>query len=132
MVQRARALRTALTPLDRVVGALALVSVVLVLASQVMRLVGVEPYVTLFAVTSEQNIPTWFSSGLLLVAAVAATGVAALVPRDRRQLRLSWCVLAVVLAALSIDDAAALHERLGGLGSGSSAGRAAACCISPG
>ncbi len=55
MAGRLRTLRTALTPLDLVVIALALAAVSLVLASLTMRLVGVEPYVTLFAVTPTRS-----------------------------------------------------------------------------
>lgn len=111
-----RAASAAATPADAVVVPLAVVAVGLVLACLLFRDLGVEPYNTLFAVTVEQNIPTWFAAGLLLVTAVAALAVAALVPRNRRGLRGAWCVFAVVLGALSLDDTVSLHERLGTIG----------------
>lgn len=66
---------------------------------------------TLFDVNTEGNVPTWFASGILLLAAVLAAVVASLRrARDRPALR--WIVLAAVLATMSLDEAASLHERV--------------------
>ena len=74
---------------------------------------------TLFDVNTEANIPTWFASSLWLLAAIVAATVAVAssgLPRRRRR---GWLGFAAVLALLSLDEAASLHERL--LGSAGSA-----------
>ena len=80
------------------------------------RLLGVEPFVTLFAVTSEQNVPTWYAVVLLMITGLIMVGVGALTPRSQPRLRWGWWVAALVLIALSIDELASLHERLGSYG----------------
>jgi hypothetical protein len=68
----------------------------------------------LFDVNSEHNVPTWFSSTLLMGCAVLAALLAALVRRAGGRGAGHWAGLAAVLSLLSLDEAAALHERLGG------------------
>jgi hypothetical protein len=61
----------------------------------------------LLDLNGEGNLPTWFSSGLLLVAALLLGGLAiSAAPAQRR----AWALLAVVFAGLSLDEAASLHE----------------------
>lgn len=93
-------------------------AVLCALASLGTRLLGIEPFVTLFAVTSEQNVPTWYAVALLTATAVAMVAVGALTPRADRRTRTSWFVVAAVLVALSVDELASLHERLGAYGAG--------------
>jgi hypothetical protein len=68
----------------------------------------------LFDVTSERNVPSWFSSMLLMCCALVAALLAALVRRAGGRDAGYWAGLAAVLSLLSLDEAAALHERLGG------------------
>jgi hypothetical protein len=68
----------------------------------------------LFDVNSERNVPTWFSSTLLMGCAVLAALLAALVRRAGGRGAGHWAGLAAVLSLLSLDEVAALHERLGG------------------
>lgn len=68
----------------------------------------------LFDANSETNVPTWFSSALLLAAAVTAGLVGALVRRAGGRDGGRWLALAATLGLLSLDEASALHERLGG------------------
>jgi hypothetical protein len=70
----------------------------------------------LVQVAGEQNLPTWFAV-LVLGLAAAVHLLAACVARVAGQpvWRL-WLVSAVVIAAMSLDDATSLHERLDGLG----------------
>ncbi len=77
----------------------------------------------LFDVNSESNVPTWFSSLLLFGDALFAGLIAAMVRRAGGRDARHWAGLAVVLLLLSLDEVAALHERLQGpagalLGSG--------------
>ena len=61
----------------------------------------------LLDLNSEHNLPTWFSSALLLTAAMLLTSATATAhPALRRQ----WRLLAIVFALLSLDEMASLHE----------------------
>jgi hypothetical protein len=68
----------------------------------------------LFDVNSEGNVPSWFSSLLLAGGALAAGLVAAMVRRVGGRDAGHWAGLAAVLLLLSLDEVAALHERLRG------------------
>ena len=59
----------------------------------------------------EANLPTWMSSGLLLVCAIVAGAIAAARPLWHRQ----WWGITAILGWMSLDEAAELHEHLGGL-----------------
>ncbi|MHB0913873.1 MAG: hypothetical protein ACYC2Y_10595 [Armatimonadota bacterium] len=62
----------------------------------------------MFSLAGEANIPAWFSSALLLVAA----GLLALVARSAKGDRYSsrWRALSGVFLYLSVDEAASIHE----------------------
>jgi len=59
----------------------------------------------------EGNVPTWCSSSLLLACAIAAGAIA----RDATTWRRHWWGVAVVFGYASMDEAAEIHEHLGGL-----------------
>lgn len=59
----------------------------------------------------EGNLPTWFSSSLLLVCALAAGRIASARPPWHRH----WWGTTAMLGWMSLDEAAELHEHLGGL-----------------
>jgi hypothetical protein len=58
----------------------------------------------------EHNVPTWFSSSLLLACALAAGAIARGAARWRR----SWWGMAVAFGYVSLDEASEIHEHLGG------------------
>ncbi len=58
----------------------------------------------------EGNVPTWFSSVLLFSCALAAAAIARRAVAFRRH----WWGVAAVAAYASLDEAAELHEHLGG------------------
>lgn len=60
----------------------------------------------------ESNVPTWFASSLLLVSAIVAGSIAGLPTSVQRR---SWWVVAAAFGWASLDEAAELHESLGGL-----------------
>lgn len=60
----------------------------------------------LFELDEENNLPTWFSSFLLLNNAV----VLLLAASQAKQHRAQWLILAVGFLVLSIDEVAGLHE----------------------
>jgi cytochrome bd-type quinol oxidase subunit 2 len=68
----------------------------------------------LFDVNSEKNVPSWFSSMLLMGCALVSALLAALGRRGGGRDAGYWAALAAVFSLLSLDEAAALHERLGG------------------
>jgi hypothetical protein len=59
----------------------------------------------------EANLPTWVSSSLLLVCALAAGAIALEKPPWHRQ----WWGITAILGWMSLDEAAEIHEHLGGL-----------------
>lgn len=70
-------------------------------------------FVQLFDVDSETNLPTWYSSILLLVSAVllAAIGNA---ERNRTAWARYWLALSLIFVALSADEVAGFHSALTG------------------
>lgn len=70
----------------------------------------VESLLTTLSLSYEGNLPTWFSSSLLLACAVAAGVIAAARPPLHRQ----WWIICLLAGWMSLDEAAELHEHLGG------------------
>lgn len=70
-----------------------------------------------FDVNIERNLPTWWNSGLLLLAGIlsAVVGTVRRICRaDERTIpTVSWWGLAVVLGLMSLDEFSGFHERLG-------------------
>ncbi len=64
----------------------------------------IEALLPKLSLSYEANLPTWFSSSLLLACAVAAS----LIPGRH------WKSIAGLAAYMSLDEAAELHEHLGG------------------
>ena len=68
-----------------------------------------EELVGLLSLSYEGNLPTWYSSALLLGCAVTLAFIAVAAPApDARY----WSLLAAVFGYLSIDEAVGLHEQL--------------------
>jgi hypothetical protein len=68
-----------------------------------------EDLVGLFSLSYEGNLPTWYSSALLLACAITLGAIApGAAPRQSRY----WSLLAAVFGYLSIDEAVGLHEQL--------------------
>jgi hypothetical protein len=108
----------ALSPL-RIVRWLTAAATLLVLASMVGQLVKhvlghdtVFGLVPLFYVDAENNIPSYFSASLLLIAAALLGVIAAFKARARDVQAARWTVLAFVFLYLSVDEAASIHEML--------------------
>ncbi|MEZ5316832.1 MAG: hypothetical protein R2752_05475 [Vicinamibacterales bacterium] len=68
--------------------------------------------VRLFGLGQEANVPTWFSSVLLLAAGVLAGTIALLPARQDRSFAGQWAALAGVLVLMSLDETAMIHETL--------------------
>ncbi len=64
-----------------------------------------------FDLNQELNVPTWYSSALLLLVAVAALGLFAY-SDPKSPSRKFWLLTSLAYCYLSIDESAALHEAL--------------------
>jgi hypothetical protein len=70
---------------------------------------------SLFNVSAELNIPTWFSSSLLFTSSILLAIIAIDEYKTRRRYALHWTALSGVFLLLSVDEVSALHERMGGI-----------------
>jgi hypothetical protein len=70
-------------------------------------------FFAMFSLDREANVPSWFSSALLLVgAAVVALVALDALARNARWAR-HWAGLSLVFVVLSLDETAEIHERIG-------------------
>jgi hypothetical protein len=67
--------------------------------------------IPLIALDEEQNIPTYFSSGLWLACAVLSLAIAAAEKPSRRSY-VYWGVLALICLYISVDEFVAFHEKV--------------------
>lgn len=102
----------------RLVAPLAALTLALVLLSLAQDLVllafpdaGLER-VWRLDVDAEISVPTWLSSSVILINAIALAAIGAHKLAHRDRLCRHWLFLAVVFAALSLDETAALHNAL--------------------
>lgn len=70
---------------------------------------------SLFAVNDESNIPTWFSSALLLLSALLLAIIARYHVQKRDRYARHWVMLSVIFFYLSADETGKLHEKMAGL-----------------
>lgn len=68
--------------------------------------------VRLFSVDYEGNIPTWYSSILLLACASLMALIAAIPHKMEVITARLWTGLAIIFVLLSLDEAAAIHDRM--------------------
>jgi hypothetical protein len=66
-----------------------------------------------FSLDREANVPSWFSSALLLTAAALLALVALDALAQRAPWRRHWAGLSLVFVVLSLDETAEIHERIG-------------------
>ena len=64
----------------------------------------------MLSLSYEANLPTWFSSSLLLACAVSAGAIA----HNSAQWRKHWWFITGLATWMSLDEAVGLHEHLGG------------------
>lgn len=69
-------------------------------------------FVPLFNMDGEGNVPAWFSSGLLMFSSQLLL-ITAIAERRQGTPWAGWMGLACIFAFLSVDEMAALHERIG-------------------
>jgi len=72
-------------------------------------------FIPMFNLYEEANLPTWFSSMILLSASGLLLIIAATKRAQRDSYFLHWAGLSMVFLFLSVDEAAKLHEAVGGV-----------------
>ncbi len=75
---------------------------------------AVEVLVGFLSLSYEGNLPTWYAASLLLLCAVMLGVVASEIPSGGSGRR-HWWALAILFGFMSLDEAAEMHEHLGGL-----------------
>jgi hypothetical protein len=68
--------------------------------------------VQFFGLSYEQNLPTWYSSSLLLLCAVCLLLIALDKLRQQAEFRYRWLILSLLFFYISLDETATLHEDL--------------------
>ena len=72
-------------------------------------------FVPMFNLYEEANLPTWFSSFILLASAILLLIIATEKRVRRDRYFIHWAILSAVFLFLSIDESAKLHEAIGGM-----------------
>ena len=96
--------------LGTIIGLLVLASTGLQLIKHLADLKRGLGVVRLFYVDEEANVPVYFSTFQLLLAAVLLAVIASFEHRRQTPLARNWTVLAVVFFGLSLDELCSLHE----------------------
>lgn len=109
--------RPVLIDAARVTRLLALIAAFVVLLSvvgQLMRFLGghenIYGLIRLFSVTEEGNIPTFFSTFLLLFASLLLAIIATGAKRAKAEYAGHWAILSLIFLCLACDEAASIHE----------------------
>lgn len=74
---------------------------------------GLGPVLGFLSLSYEQNLPTWYASGLLLCCALVLAAIAREAALTGASHRWHWRGLAATFLYLSLDEAVGLHEHLG-------------------
>lgn len=69
-----------------------------------------------FFVDAEANIPTWYSSALLLLCAIVLSAIVLIQAKKRERYIRHWQFLAFIFLYLSIDETASFHEQMNAVG----------------
>lgn len=96
-------------------GMLTLLGVGVEVAHRALGTPTLEPLVAFLSLSYEQNLPTWYASGLLLGCALVLAGIARAASLSRDPGRRHWWALACTFAYLSLDESVGIHEHLGGI-----------------
>jgi len=80
---------------------------------------AVDALLPMLSLSYEENLPTWYSSCLLFAAGLLLSQIALSAWQDRDRFRWHWWLLAAGFFYMSLDEAAEIHENLGGLVGGS-------------
>ena len=99
-------------PLVIAIGTVVLLGFAVELAHAASPAAWIEPWVSLFSLSYEQNVPTWLASCLLFTCAVLLGWIGVEGGRQRSPLRHYWYGLAAVFGYMSLDEFVGFHEHL--------------------
>lgn len=111
LVARPRALLVVLLPVALLLVLLSLAATLVGLASpDGAPFEGYDRLLETVSVDLESNVPSWFSTSLLLLGALLLLDVAGTAHRERSRWRWHWASLVAAFLYLSVDEASLLHE----------------------
>ena len=111
--------RITFIPLEitQVLGVTALLLVLASITGQLLKYIwghgSVYGLIRLFYVDNEQNITSYFSASLLLLAALLLAIITALKKAEHSAYGFQWALLSFTFLYMAIDEAASIHELLG-------------------
>jgi hypothetical protein len=79
-----------------------------------LRVRGVRAWIPIFSLSYEQNIPTWYSSCLLLVCSMLLAVIAMGACKSKAAYVRHWWLLAAGFLYISLDETVSLHEAASG------------------
>jgi hypothetical protein len=104
------------THVVRMLGGLVVLLVLAHVVGLLFRFVGGHPnvhgFVPLFDLYEENNIPTYYSSTLLLLCSCLIAIIAGFKKRQNDTFTGHWITLAIIFLYLSVDEASSIHEWL--------------------
>jgi hypothetical protein len=106
-------MRRVATLLVTVLALLAIAGFVAEYARYVLRSRSV--LVDYFSLSVEHNVPTWWSSSLLLACSIVLVAITATKTRRAGDHKTRWAVLAAIFCYMSLDELAQIHEWLNNL-----------------
>ncbi|MEW5791898.1 MAG: hypothetical protein AB1790_10555 [Pseudomonadota bacterium] len=83
------------------------------IAKYVFGYAGLFGFVRLFHLDQEGNVPTWFSSFLLLSCAILLAANASAAGAARARFARHWAILALIFLFMSVEEVASFHELVG-------------------
>ncbi len=96
------------------IAVLAVLHVVAVTLTEGLDRSGFDRFEAWFSMNREQNVPTAFSTLLIVVAAVVSGAIARTLRRRDQPHVLAWVVLSLAMFALAVDEWVQIHEKVGG------------------
>jgi hypothetical protein len=72
-------------------------------------------FIDKFSVNTENNVPTYFNTVILVIAAFLTFAIASAKYAQKDKYRYEWFLLGFVFLYLSVDEAAVIHEQFGAL-----------------
>lgn len=111
-------IRVQLRAVNRVLGGTILLLAGAGIVVESMRHLGgsESELVDYFSLSEECNVPTWFSSFLLLANALVLAVIAATKGSRKSEFRRHWIGLSVIFLYMSVDELVQIHEWLNSLG----------------
>ncbi|NNM29596.1 MAG: hypothetical protein HKO57_08740, partial [Akkermansiaceae bacterium] len=72
-------------------------------------------FTVFFSLSYEENLPTWYSSSILLICAGLLAAIAIVLRRKEGTVKRHWWILCALFVYVSLDETATIHEHLSGI-----------------